>query len=444
MSSDEVPNPDGYRRSAGERLLAVHFGFLNKNTAIANDGTPKFSTSARDVLLDACQGYRFGNILENALSEWSDAVTRALKKLNSTIRDLNTKDFAYLIRFRLRADATGLANYIDWLFGEHLRGLTEHEICWTHGSFADLDGEERLEDMIEGAHDGATGAIAKIFHGVRVGGRRNRPDHEYRLGDLFVQTDADELLVVITPDCDLVIGRSGARERRAKVTNILTMHGTLYRLNADEAVADELLLRDNNPCYVGWRTKDLSTFPIKGDHSLHEDPQFRYIGTLKPLYALRTQAKALADLSRIGLPVAPALGVNTSVSVWLKEPNGAPFELEPSFKGVATIVPKREGQREGHRALLPRKFVHAVMEKLVPKSRKGKLAPGIQRLSSRRQEFYDWLLVKGGDTNGTQKLGAAFHFDEPSNKQDAAWLQFILNASEQVRDSLDPVDPLAP
>ena len=275
MSSKDLPNPKGYRQSAGDRLLAVRFGLLDKRTAVSTGETPNFSNSARHVLLDACQGYRFGNVLEDALTEWNKAATRALEKLNRAIRDLDAKDFAYLIRFRLTADATGLANYIDWLFGEHLRGLTEREICWTHGSFVDLDGDERLHDMIEGAHDGATDAIARIYHSVRVGGRRNRESHEYRLGDLFVQKGTDKILVVITPDCDLIAGTAGGRTRRPKVTNVLTMTGTLYQINAKQAVADELLLRNDTPYYVGWRTKELSTVPLEGDQSLHRHPEFR-------------------------------------------------------------------------------------------------------------------------------------------------------------------------
>lgn len=441
MSSKQLPTSKQYRRRAGDRLLAVRLSLLNKRTAVDNVQAMRFSVAARDAILDACQGYRFGNLLENALSEWSNAVSKALIKLKGSIRDLDAKDFAYLIRFRLRADATGLANYIDWLFGEHLRGLTEQQVCWTHGSFADLDGAQRLEDMIEGAQDGATSAIARIFHSVRVGDRRNRSDDEYRLGDLYARAGKNELRVVITPDCDLISGSADGTgsTRQAKVSNLLTMKGTLYGINAQKAVADELLIRNGNPYYVGWRPKDLATFPLEGEGSLHEHQEYGYIGTLRPLYALRTQSRALGDLSRIGLPVSPALGINMPVSVWLKpeDPNVQASELNVS--GIATIVPKREGQLGGHRVLLPRHFVHAVMEELTKQLPSDHFESNISTLTDKRAAVYETLLVIGFDMNDQHKLGIAFQFDKPKNKKGAAWLQFVLKAPHQIKDSLEAI-----
>ena len=442
MTDKKLPPADQYRKRAGERLLAVRLSLLNKRTAVDASETT-FSTAARDALLDACQGFRFGNLLDQALSEWSDAVDRAQKRLATSIRDLDAKDFAYLIRFRLRADATGLADYIDWLFGEHLRGLTEDEICWTDGSFADLDGADRLEDMIEGAQDGPTSAIANVFHSVRVGGRRNRGDRDYRLGDLYARKGGNEVRVVVTPDCDLIGGapEDGQVTRRAKVANLLTMGGSLHHIGAQEAVADELLLRNNRPSYVGWRPKDLLTFPLRGEGALHEDPQYQYIGTLKPLYALRTQHRALGDLSRIGLPIAPALGVNMPVSVWLKPDNQnvSAFKLELDVGGTATIVPKREGQRGGHHVLLPRHFVHAVMDTLTAAPLDKRTKRIIAELVANRAKLDQLLLVNGAEVGGQPRLGVAFHLDRPNNKKGAAGLQFVLNASAQVKDSLDAI-----
>ena len=355
---------DEYRHETDRRILAVRFGFLEKRS-IRDDSRSPLRGAAADVILDACQGYRFGNLLHHALSEWHGSVTKALNQLSLVGPGLfPSKDFAYLIRFRLRSEATSLAAYLDWLFGENIRGLTESTIPWDQGSFSQLDSEKRLEDSVEGALDGATLSVAKLFHRARVGGRRGRDVTEYRLGDIFLKRDTNDLRVVISPDCDLVRRPSGtSRIPRAKLTRVLTMGGKLYKLDSKEAVADELFIPDKIPYYIGWNPKDLSTFPIQSKGALHGSVDFQYAGTLTPLYALKTQSLALADLSRIGLPVAPAFGVNADVRVWTKLTNGQATELEPGWNGTATIVPRREGT-SGHEVLLGRSFVNELLDKL--------------------------------------------------------------------------------
>ena len=444
MSTHEITDVDEYRHETDDRILAVRFGFLEKRAIHTDDQSPVRGAAA-DVILDAFQGYRFGNLLQGALSEWHGSVHKALKKLKSSIGDLSVKDFAYLIRFRLRSEANGLAEYLDWLFGENVRGLTECAIPWSHGSFTQLDSDTRLENSIEGALDGPTLSIAKLFHGARVGGRRGRDAAEYRLGDIYLRNATRDLRVVISPNCDLVRRPSGnSRRLKAKAPRVLTMGGTLYEIDSKEAVADELFIFRDGPHYIGWNPKDLCTFPIQGDTSMHSDADFQYVGTLTPLYALKTQGLALADLSRIGLPVAPAFGVSADVRVWVKLSDKQATELDSNWSGIATIVPRREGHN-GHGVLLARSFVNELLEKLDEfyQNSDQRHAGHARILGMQRSGFFDWLVVKGAELNADPKYGTTLMFDKPINKGHGSCLQLVLRTSSHALDSIRTIDPLA-
>ena len=238
----------------------------------------------------------------------------ALEHLANAVRDLSLKDFAYLLRFRLRPEASGVTRYLDWLFGENLRGFTERAIPWHDETLAALESKPGFEDAIEGSHDGPMTAIADLYHRARLSHRQGRDEAEYRLGDIFRRVDSEDLRVVVSPDCDLVRRPKGPDGiLTAKVERVLTMGGTLSDTTSEDAVADELLLLEEEPRYVEWDPKDLATFPISGDNALHTSPDFRYVGTFRPVFALSTQNRALANLSRIGLPVPPALGVQAQI-----------------------------------------------------------------------------------------------------------------------------------
>ena len=445
MSSHDITDVDEYRHETDRRILSVRFGFLDKRVIHTDHRSPLRGGHA-DVILDACQGYRFGNLLQNSLAEWRRSVSSALEELSASIRDLSVKDFAYLIRFRLRSESANLAAYLDWLFGENLRGLTEAAIPWSHGAFAELDSDTRLEDAVEGALDGPTISIAQLFHRTRIGSRRGRGDSEYRLGDIFRRAGSHDLRVVISPNCDLVMRPSGtSRTPQAKVPRVLTMAGTLYDIDSKQAVADELFMLDNAPHYIGWTPKDLQTFPINGLASMHGSADYSYVGTLTPLYALKAQSLALADLSRIGLPVAPAFGVSANVRVWYKVPGSQLSELDPAWHGIATIVPRREGQ-DGHQILLRRTFVHELLDRLQRLRNAGQTPdPALGRiLGMQRLQFVDWLVVQGAELNAATKYGTKLTIGKPSKRNQDSFLYIVLTTSDLALDSIRIVDPLAP
>ena len=168
LSSQKIDDVDEYRHEAKGRILALRFGFLKKDI-VQQEGQIKHA--AADVLLDVSQGYLFGKILQGALTQWRAGAKLALEDFIKEISNLHPKDFAYLLRFRLREEGQPLNAYLEWLFGESLKGLIEGRVNW-NDSFLRLDHTPEIEEKIEGAFEGHSKTIAELFHRIRVNSYR--------------------------------------------------------------------------------------------------------------------------------------------------------------------------------------------------------------------------------------------------------------------------------
>ena len=349
------------------------------------------------------------------------------------------KDFAYLLRFRLREEEQTLSEYLGWLFGEYLKGLIDKKINWEHSSFSRLN-HDVIEDKIEGAFDGPTIRIAEFFHDIRVAERQANLPHRYQLGDLFANRDGNDIRSVITPDCDLVV-----RKGKAKIKRILTMGGMLHTFAQEGSAAEDLILRRNKQYSVKWNPKDLETFPIEGEGALHKNINYQFFGTLRPLYAQEMQRRALTDLSRVGLPVAPAFGINATATVWMRQNNNfKPIQMKRSSP-LATIIPARIGRE--HRILLRRHFVNELIDRLKAMDRQDMTEQDYTRLESILNDvdkFYKRFLREGKIDKTTGVFGTGFVVgDKPNRKQGAPWLQIVVKISEEEMEELEMIDPLA-
>lgn len=447
MSSRTISDIDEYRHDTGEQqIMSLRFQFMNKRH-VRQDSGGKFviDYDAADALLDTSQGYLFGKVLQQALQKWKAGAQSALDVFMHQVGNLHIKDFAYLLRFRLREEEQPLSKYLEWLFGEYLKGLIGNKVDWKHESFSKLDEEDGIGDKIEGAFKGPSLLIAELYHRVRIDDTRTDSHRSYQLGDLYVEPSSNDIRAVITPDCDLFV-----RKGQANAKNVLTMGGTLAAFNESGAAANDLLLRKNIPYSVQWKLKDLETFPLDGTGSLDEADKFEFLGTLRPLYAQQMQRRALTDLSRIGLPVAPALGINATASVWIrKKDDQNPWKrLTMKSPTLASIIPDREGQQSGHRVLLQRRFVCELIDRLTDidgNEMNENDAQNLNRVKSGgADKLYEAFLRSGCFIGRKGKLGTGLVLgDTPDKKQQAPWLQIVLKISNEAMEELRMIDPLA-
>lgn len=441
MSSQQIDDVQTFRHEVKDKqIMSLRFQYMRKEWIRQNDDQIIIDHSAADVLLDMSQGYIFGRLLQQALTQWRMGAEQALNSFMRQIGNLDMKDFAYLLRFRLREEGQVLSEYLEWLFGEYLKGLIDKKINWEHSSFSRLNHDDEIEDKIEGAFDGPTIRIAEFFHDIRVSERQANLPHRYQLGDLYANRDGNDIRSVITPDCDLVV-----RKGKAKIKRILTMGGTLHTFAQEGSAAEDLILRGNTPYSVQWNPKDLETFPIEGEEALHESENFQFFGTLRPLYAQEMQRRVLTDLSRVGLPVAPAFGINATATVWMRQKGDfKSIQMEKSSP-LATIIPARIGR--GHRILLRRHFVNELIDRLKTENRQDMTEQDYNFLESILKDidkFYKQFLQEGGIAKTKGVFGTGFVVgDRPNRKQDAPWLQIVVKISEEEMEELEIIDPLA-
>ena len=369
MSSEGVKaRADEFRKSVNasaekERVLALRFRFLKKDWIKEGNPDLEIDTDAADSLLDTAQGYQFGKVLQQALVTWRQGAENAMERFFKGMGNLGPKDFAYLFRFRLQDEGEQMSDYLEWMFGENIRALIDESVDWRSAAFSELDKPE-LSAAIEGAFDGPSKQIAEMFHRTRLNNAETRARTRYALGDIYLCSDNKTVRAVVTPDCDLV-PRSG----KTKVKEILTMGGELRSFDQESASADQFIFLNKRARSLKWNTKDLKTFPAQGETSLHEDNNFKLIGTLRPIYAQEMQRLALTDLSRVGVAVAPTLGVDAKITAWLrvKAETGQKLEFEDLKIGTAntaTIILERGSVDHGHTVLLRRSYVHTLLEKL--------------------------------------------------------------------------------
>lgn len=450
MSSYQVQKDNQHKyKTRLDGIMSLRFEFLKKDWVREENNILIIDHAAADVLLDISQGYLFGKALQLAAAQWESAAESALKNFLQEVGDLDTKDFAYLLRFKLREEGQFLSEYLRWFFGECLKGFIDSEVVDRgHYPFSELDGENNIDKLIEGAFEGPSRGIAKFFHRVRVDSHRITNHTGYRMGDLYAQSDGQKIVkirAVVTPDCDLV-----KRRGRTNVESVLTIGGMLNTFDKDGSAADDFFLYEDKPYSVLWRPKDLEMFPITGPASLHKAKDFKFLGTLQPLYAQEVQHRALTNLSRVGLYVAPALGINATVKVFIRKCDASnPFQnINIKSSALATIIPSRRGQSDGHRVLLRRSFLNELIDRLSEVNTAEMCEDDARMLKNVLEEestekFYETLLRAGGWTKGEKSFGTGFVIsNKPKTKKDAPWLQFVLKVSNDEMKELQMRDPL--
>ena len=446
MSSYEVEDVNKYRHATkSDKIISLRFQFLKKEHVFQEGSDFQIDQAAADVLLDTSQGYLFGKVLQQALAQWKRGAASALSDFMREVGDLDIKDIAYLLRFELWEEGQPLSEYLQWFFGECLKGFIDEKVEWQHNSFSKLDDEDDLAKSIEGAFDGPTRKIAEFFHRVRVDRHRIITRRRYQIGDLYVEPSENKIRAILTPDCDLVERNGGSN-----VDYVLTMGGVLNTFDKDGSAADDFFLQDDNAYSVRWNPKDLKMFPIRGEGELHTTNEFEFLGTLRPLYAQEMQRRALTDLSRVGLPVAPALGINVTASVWIRKNDAnTPFhEIEMTPPALATLILSRAEYKSGHRVLLRRHFFNELMMRLREINTDEMCEEDAEMLNNilnkeGMEKIYKGFLITGGLTKAKGPFRTSFRLgNKPSTELNAPWLQIILKVSDDAMEELQVIDPL--
>lgn len=431
MSSENIEDEGGaYRAELEGAVLALRFGFLHKDGVAISGKALAIESKAADLLLDTAQGFSFGKDVEQALAIWRKGAGEALDLLQQELRELDVRDFAYLLRFRLKDEGESFADYLEWFLGESLRGKVDETVQWDKPAFSRIDKPENYQ-AIEGGHPQPSDRIAQLFHRLRISMPTKRSKKRFALGDLYVNEKKDAVRVVLSPDCDLVPRSTGMTSAK----RLLTLGGELKALETDDVFIGDLVMFGEETRAIKWAMKDIATTPIGKTGKLEVDGvEYTLFGTLRPQHAQHIQTQAFADLRRVGLAVAPAVYRTALVEAVVTLKSGkrqtlAPEELK---KYPATLLFAREGSGTGHHVLFDRSYVRALLASL------SQLDP--EKLQSAEKSHLKNFLTKTAQVTGPMQreglmIGAKGPFGSRVSKnapaKEGGWLQFVISLDAQ-------------
>ena len=106
-------------------------------------------------------------------------------------------------------------------------------------------------------------------------------------------------------------------------------------------------------------THEIADWPGPGKSK----PAITYVGALRPLYAQELQRNILHDLGRVGLSVAPAIGMAAAVKVTVKRKGGAKDDIEIAGASAAPCyVILGRGVEDKSRVIFRRQFVGLLID----------------------------------------------------------------------------------
>jgi hypothetical protein len=413
----------------GGKVYASRFAFLEKKQlSFTNDGVD-IAPEAADALLDIVQSFSFARALYLGLECWSRSSRSAIDELEQHISELDLKDLAYLVRFRLAEEGQGLLEYLEWFFGECLLDGMARAVdsgIAKDPRIKEIDGDS--VEQIEGAFDGPTKKIASLYHRVRIQAPRPGRQANYRMGDLYVSPKKKTVAAVVTPDCDLVLRRSGTRN----AVRLLTIGGSYQAFESTDVSVSDFMIFKERPYNINWERKDVSAVEFKDWPKPGESSEeLVYLGTLRPQYAQSMQRTLLDDLGRIGLSVAPALGMSASAEVWIKDKDGQKkkLTLDGLPKANVFVVPGRSSAQKAQ-AIFIRRFVSSLLTALIglPEDKYPKVA-GLKKpnaYASLQKMFQGGVQL--GQKAGDIRVSAS---SEPQDKDAWCWIKVALTDDEE-------------
>ncbi|QIO61582.1 hypothetical protein [Rhizobium leguminosarum] len=365
--SDVSNQAESFRKGIGRGLVyASRFTHLEKKHLRFVEANVQIDPDAADALLDIVQTYEFGRALDLAFECWLKGATDAVGELRGDVEHLNLKELAYLIRFRLAAEGQGLLEYIEWFFGECLLDGIGH--AFDAGILNDnrikaVEGDAATR--VEGAFDGPTKKIAELYHKVRIQSPRTASTSNYRLGDLYLVVEGTKkrIAAIVTPDCDLITRQDGKR----RALRLLTVGGNYKVYDAADVTVSDFIMIGNKAYNVSWDTKEIiSRDPKEWPEPGQSKDGITYLGTLRPQYAQALQRSVLDDLGRVGLSVAPALGMSAAAKIMVRTKGGETTTLTLTGlpKAYAYLVPGRN-TADKPKVVFIRRYVAALLDELI-------------------------------------------------------------------------------
>ena len=302
---------------------------MSKMSFMPKEYAEKDIARAQHTILTLAKHRPHAEALVSLLSMWKQAVDEASKQLMVSVRELDLTDYSYLQTYRLASEKTPLAQYLTWLFSGQLVDLVERGLK-----------DKKVETIIEGLKlpepvpglIPPTPGIARVYSAlttsrIPIGSGSFQPPAW--AGDIYLETSRyneiygkslkvlrrqkslPEIMAVVTPACDLVPDRKGS-----KLHAVTMIGGSLVPLGKALHPNVHLVMLNEKPFVIMWNPKWPVTMNVDamGPGSTMAG-RYQWVGRLRDLYHAELQHKLMADIGRVGLPVAPTMPESVPVRV---------------------------------------------------------------------------------------------------------------------------------
>ena len=327
------------------------------------------------------------------------SITEASKEFMVRIKRLSFEDYLYVYSLSLRTEAHPLGDYMSWLYKSLLGHLViDHDRV--------IEARDKLDSIDMEAYvplkRSPSADLAEIYRLSLTEPRPSTEPTHLRLGDLYVKGTQDVLLV-INADCDLLHSPQSPSRPFPADLSILLHPGRLTSVDErpdSKFKVTELFVLDEQAFKIVWNHEGVITKKYGEVEKWLECEGYSKRARLIAPHALEIQHHFAANMTRVGLPVAPPLPRPATVQVFGKNEDQTLEKLGADIlKGV---VIDREGFRftvEGFRGLLERvdrgiKHYTELRESYDNShARYGRLGGNIGRLEALLQDCTEWFTL---------------------------------------------------
>ena len=366
MSSLEITHEmiEDFRQSTD--LLAGMFYFIKKDDF----------RNADVFFLRICsfaQSVPAGHQIQALVDVLADRVHDVADRFIKDMRALRLSDYAYLQMMSLQEDGHPLGHYMLWLCGSYMG-----QILFTDDSvrarrkeidrlvFTDLPAAQAPpSDMLARLYESATveAVESELAHPRAPEGTAAEP--HLHLGDIFVSTQAHEVLMIVNAQCDLEFAPGVATRPFKSNRAILMIPGKLQSLRESMNSSDagkprtEIFRYHEEYFRIVWDPKRLHSVVYGEVSQWLETASYELVARLRLPAALQLQQAFAADLTRVGLPTAPPIQRGATARLYCKCENGKAICLADHPDGGVLF-----STRDGAKYVLTDEFVIAVMAQL--------------------------------------------------------------------------------
>src|SRR6266404_290038 len=285
--------------------------------------------------------------IQNFVNALQAALGKVSKQFINDIKKLSVDDYAYIQKLSLQEDGHPLGDYMIWLYSAYFGkvlfeapAVREQQEIIDALTFQDLPPSQMKPSL----------QLSEIYRSAlfaSVDDVQSHPRDEtgsemmyLHLGDLFIKEGETEVWMIINAQCDLAFAPDAQRPAKPE-RSILMISGRL-RLLTDKV--DDLtrhlprteLFEHKGATYrILWNTKKIIS-PSHGEFKKwKEELGYKREARLRLPFALEVQRAFAADLTRVGLPVAPPIYQPATLQLLCMNEQGKTEVLHESELGAS-------------------------------------------------------------------------------------------------------------